>query len=163
MRQKALLINSAEDRGDAGWDKDWGWGYVDLYTALEQIDYAISDTIEGGKVKWYKGTMTRHQTATLVWHIHDGEPLANLDMYLYNETRQVLYAYSNSLQDNVEQVKMPEGHDGTVYIKIVYDIGDLPDDDDDGDYDGDYDPKIETFGLALPSKFTPIEFESIDP
>ena len=47
MMQKALLINSAEDRGPAGWDKDWGWGYIDLYTALEQIDYAVYDTIEG--------------------------------------------------------------------------------------------------------------------
>ena len=39
MMQKALLINSAEDRGDPGWDKDWGWGYIDLYAALEQFDY----------------------------------------------------------------------------------------------------------------------------
>ena len=46
MMQKALLINTAEDRGDAGWDKHWGWGYIDLYTALEQYDYTISDSIE---------------------------------------------------------------------------------------------------------------------
>ena len=157
MSQKALLINSAEDRGPDGWDKDWGWGYVDLYTALEQIDYTTNDTIGGGKVKWYKGTMTGCQTATLVWHKHDGQPVANLDMYLYNAKQERL-SFSTSVMDNVEQVKMPEGQDGTVYIKIVYDIGDLPDDDgdDDGDYDGDYDGdrKIETFGLALPSNFS---------
>ena len=50
---------------------------------------------------------------------------------------------------------MPQGHDGTVYIKIVYDIVDLP--DGYGDYDGDYGLaicKIVTFGLALPSNFS---------
>ena len=102
MVQKALLINSAEDRGPAGWDKDWGWGYIDLYTALEQYDYTISDSIErrasdddgandddgasddGRGVRWYKGTMTGCQTVTLVWHKRPGEPLSNLDMYLYD-------------------------------------------------------------------------------
>ena len=59
MMQKALLINTAEDRGDAGWDKDWGWGYIDLYAALEQYDYTISDSIDGGAEKWYRGTMNR--------------------------------------------------------------------------------------------------------
>ena len=149
MRQKALLINSAEDRGDAGWDKDWGWGYIDLYTALEQIDYTIRDTIEGRPeydyqtnrgVKWYTGTMTGCQTATLVWHIHEGRPLANLDMVLYNANGQKLDS-SASIRDNVEQVKMPEGQDGTVYIKIVYDVP------------YGYGPP-ETFGLALPSSFS---------
>ncbi|MCS6831798.1 MAG: S8 family serine peptidase, partial [Armatimonadota bacterium] len=34
---KAVLINSAEDRGAAGWDKEWGWGYVDLRSAMQHI------------------------------------------------------------------------------------------------------------------------------
>ena len=168
MMQKALLINSAEDRGSTGWDKDWGWGYIDLYTALEQIDYTISGSIggrtsddggasdDGRGVRWYKGTMSECQTATLVWHKRPGEPLANLDMYLYNATRQVLFDFSNSLQDNVEQVKMPEGHDGTVYILIVYNTYDPEDDYSEDNYSED-------FGLALPSKFRPIEVESIGP
>ena len=144
MRQKALLINSAEDRGPAGWDKDWGWGYIDLYTALEQIDYTLHDTLKGGAVKWYKGTMSECQTATLVWHKRPGLPLSNLDMHLYNAARKVVLDSSNSLIDNVEQVKLPEGQDGTVWIKIHYNVHyDYP----------------ETFGLALPSKFTPIELE----
>ena len=162
LMQKALLINSAEDRGPAGWDKDWGWGYIDLYTALEQIDYTRSGSIGGGpgystddsierrRVRWYRGTMKGCQTATLVWHIHDGKPLINLDMVLYNEKRDTMLSESNSVRDNVEQVKMPKGHDGTVYIKIVYNVV------------HGYEPP-EDFGLALPSKFTLIEFESIDP
>ena len=173
MMQKALLINSAEDRGPRGWDKDWGWGYIDLHTALEQFDYTISDSIEGrasdddganddGRgVRWYRGTMDDCQTATLVWHKRPGEPLANLDMYLYNETRTVLYAYSNSLQDNVEQVKMPEGYDGTVYILIVYNTYDPEDDYSEDDYlERTY---FEKFGLAVPSTFTRIDFSSMDP
>ena len=162
MMQKALLINSAEDRGPAGWDKDWGWGYIDLHTALEQIDYTRSGSIGGGpgystddsierrRVRWYTGTMKGCQTATLVWHIHDGKPLINLDMYLYSATSHVELDSSLSVKDNVEQVKMPKGHDGTVYIKIVYNVA------------HHYEPP-EKFGLALPSKFTQIVFESIGP
>ena len=154
MMQKALLINSAEDRGPIGWDKDWGWGYIDLSTALEQIDYTLLDSIDGtttketGRpaVKWYKGTMSGCQTATLVWHKHDGVPLANLDMHIYRHvTDEKPIASSNSIRDNVEQVKMPEGQEGTVYIQIHYNVNyDYP----------------ETFGLALPSKFRPITPES---
>ena len=106
------------------------------------------------------------QTATLVWHKRPGEPLANLDMYLYNETRTVLYAYSNSLQDNVEQVKMPEGYDGTVYILIVYNTYDPEDDYSEDDYsEDDYLERtyFEKFGLAVPSTFTRIDFSSMDP
>ena len=184
MMQKALLINSAEDRGPAGWDKDWGWGYIDLYTALEQYDYTISDSIESGAsdddgssdddgasddgrgVRWYKGTMTGCQTATLVWHRRPGEPLANLDMYLYNETRTVLYAYSNSLEDNVEQVKMPQGKNGRVSLLIVNNTYDPDDDNSEDDYsEDDYLERtyFEKFGLALPSKFRLIESESAQP
>ena len=149
MMQKALLINSAEDRGTIGWDKDWGWGYIDLSTALEQIDYTERGTINGGAKQWYKGTMSGCQTATLVWHKHPSLPLANLDMHLYRHvTDEKPMVSSNSLMDNVEQVKMPEGQEGTVYIQIHYNIHyDYP----------------ETFGLAVPSKFTPIEVESTDP
>ena len=159
LMQKALLINSAEDRGPAGWDKDWGWGYIDLYTALEQIDYTRSGSIGGGpgystdesserrRVRWYTGTMKGCQTATLVWHIHAGKPLINLDMYLYNEKRDKMLSESNSVRDNVEQVKMPKGHDGKVYLKIVYNVA------------HGYEPP-EDFGLAVPSKFTQIVFKS---
>ena len=64
-------------------------------------------------------------------------------MHLYDATGRTKLASSASLLDNVEQVKMPQGQDGTVYIKIVYN---LP-------------PGVsygypETFGLALPSEFS---------
>ena len=80
--------------------------------------------------------------------------------------REELYAYSNSLEDNVEQVKMPQGYGGTVYILIVYNTYDSDDDDPDDDYSEDNyseDNYSEDFGLALPSEFTRIEFSSMDP
>ena len=142
MMQKALLINSAEDRGPAGWDRDWGWGYIDLYAALEQYDYTISDSIEGGAETWYSGTMNECQTATLVWHKHSGQPLSNLDMYLYDAGTQDLIDFSTSPRDNVEQVKLPSGDNRAVYFRIVH---------------RDSEGETETFGLAVPS-----EFESLD-
>ena len=142
MMQKALLINTAEDRGNDGWDKDWGWGYIDLYAALEQYDYTISDSIDGGAEKWYRGTMNDCQTVTLVWHKHSGQPLSNLDMYLYDAGTQDLIDFSTSPRDNVEQVKLPSGDNRAVYLRIVH---------------RDSEGETETFGLAAPS-----EFESLD-
>lgn len=145
MMQKALLINSAEDRGDAGWDKDWGWGYIDLYAALDQYDYTKIGSIDGGAEKWYWGTMNDCQTVTLVWHRHPGKQLSNLDMFLYDaeaydEGTNGFIGFSNSTQDNVEQIKLASGHNRAVYLKIVH-----------------RGSETETFGLALPS-----DFESLD-
>ena len=140
MMQKALLINTAEDRGDAGWDDEWGWGYIDLSAALDQYDYTISDSIDGGAEQWYSGTMNAHQTVTLVWHKHSGQLLSNLDMYLYDATTPRPIGSSISLIDNVEQVKLASGQNRAVYLKIVH-----------------RGSETETFGLAVPS-----EFESLD-
>ena len=147
MMNKALLINSAEDRGPTGWDKEWGWGYIDLYTALEQFDYTKIGSIKGGAEQWYEGTMTGCQTVTLVWHIHPGQPLTNLDMYLYNAKQERL-DFSTSVMDNVEQVKMPQGHDGTVYLRIVH---------------WNSEGETETFGLAVPSEFESLTRQPFTP
>ena len=139
MLQKALLINSAEDRGDAGWDKDWGWGYIDLYTALEQYDYTKIGSVDGGSEKWYSGTMNKCQTVTLVWHKHTGVPLSNLDMYLYDATTHGFIGVSTSPKDNVEQIELASGQDRAVYLRIVH-----------------RGSETETFGLAPPSEFDSI-------
>ena len=139
MLQKALLINSAEDRGPAGWDKDWGWGYIDLYAALEQYDYTRRGSIDGGAEKWYSGTMNECQTVTLVWHKHPETPLSNLDMYLYDAGTHGFIGVSNSIRDNVEQIELASGQDRAVYLRIVH-----------------RGSETETFGLAAPSEFLPI-------
>ena len=139
MLQKALLINSAEDRGPAGWDKDWGWGYIDLYAALEQYDYTKIGSIDGGAEKWYSGTMNKCQTVTLVWHKHTGVPLSNLDMYLYDAKTHGFIGVSTSPKDNVEQIELASGHNRAVYLRIVH-----------------RGSETETFGLAVPSEFDSI-------
>ena len=152
MMQKALLINSAEDRGAAGWDKDWGWGYIDLYAALEQYDYTKIGSIEGGAEKWYSGTMNKCQTVTLVWHKHSGQPLSNLDMYLYDAktydaaTQQGFIGVSTSPKDNVEQIELASGQDRAVYLRIVH-----------------RGSETETFGLAAPSEFESLTGPPVTP
>ena len=148
MMQKALLINSAEDRGPDGWDKDWGWGYIDLYAALEQYDYTKIGSIDGGAEKWYKGTMSGCQTATLVWHKHPGKPLSNLDMYLYDAGTEGFIGVSTSPKDNVEQVKVPSGQNRAVYLRIVH---------------RDSNGETETFGLAVPSEFESLPQQPFTP
>ena len=139
MMQKALLINSAEDRGAPGWDLRWGWGHIDLYAALDQYDYTRRGSIDGGAEKWYSGTMNECQTVTLVWHKHPETPLSNLDMYLYDAGTHGFIGVSNSIRDNVEQIELASGQDRAVYLRIVH-----------------RGSETETFGLAAPSEFLPI-------
>ena len=139
MIQKALLINSAEDRGAPGWDKDWGWGYIDLSAALDQYDYTKIGSVDGGTEKWYSGTMNEHQTVTLVWHKHPETPLSNLDMYLYDAGTHGFIGVSNSIRDNVEQIELASGQNRAVYLRIVH-----------------RGSETETFGLAAPNEFTSI-------
>ena len=146
MMQKALLINSAEDRGNPGWDSAWGWGYIDLSAAFDQYDYTKIGSVDGGSEKWYSGTMNAHQTVTLVWHKHTGTPLANLDMYLYNATTQARLGFSTSTKDNVEQVKLASGQNQAVYLRIVH-----------------RGSETETFGLAVPSEFTSLTQQPFTP
>ena len=45
---KALLINTADDWGTAGWDSTYGWGYVDLAkpicTAPTRLLYSVNES-----------------------------------------------------------------------------------------------------------------------
>ncbi len=117
---KAVLINSAEDKGVSGWDTEYGWGYVDLNKAwLERNNYLISNVLPSGNpgsFKLFRGYMQSGNRATLVWHRHQFyNPGGNypvwyygpndLDMEMYRESDNTLLATSASGIDNVEQVK----------------------------------------------------------
>jgi hypothetical protein len=41
---KRLLLSTAEDRGPAGWDKDWGRGLLDCHAALDEMNAALGQT-----------------------------------------------------------------------------------------------------------------------
>ena len=138
---KAVLINSAEDRDLPGWDKDWGWGYIDLNAALDQADDVMVGSIGTGNEKWYSGTMNGGETVTLVWLKHDGLSLANLDLYLYDKGTGGFIGLSNSTIDNVEQIELNSGTNREVYVKVAHWGGGS---------------SSETFGLAPPSSFQSI-------
>ena len=137
---KAWLINSADDRGPEGWDDGWGWGYINLQTALNQAGYAeMDDNINPGQDKWYSGTMGAGEKATIAWLKHIGQSLADLNLYLYDSTG-ILIAESESPIDNVEQVVLNLGSNVPVYIKVAYVSV----------FGGQ-----ESYGLAVPSHFLP--------
>ena len=137
---KALLINSAEDKGPAGWDRAWGWGYIDLDTTLDQYDHAMIGSINAYGEKWYSGTMNAGEKATIAWLKHRGQSLVDLDLFLYaSSDLQNPLDSSEHTRDNVEQVQRPSGS-GTVYLKVVCWSN----------------PGSQTFGLAPPNAFQSI-------
>ncbi len=117
---KAVLINSAEDRGDAGWDRQWGWGYVDLRAAMQNVinrQYAtgsVTPVGTGNSVAYFRTRLPAGGKVTLVWHRHAGfspssgytylRALANLKLTLIDETTGATIGVSGSAIDNVQQV-----------------------------------------------------------
>lgn len=127
---KALLLNTAEDKGTSGPDNDYGFGYVDLSSAYVHRDDVIADSIDdqpdGNVEKYYKGILNNNDRATLVWNrhiIYNGkEPnsylnTSNLDLYVYNETNGNTISFSISDKNNIEQVKSNSFHSSAI-LKI---------------------------------------------
>ncbi len=128
--QKALLINTAEDRGAAGWDAEWGWGYLDLAHAyfhrLDVFDFALSPAPD---FDLYVGPISPGDRATLVWNRHvdyvganyppSASTLNDLDLYLYNATSNLLVNSSIRVLDNVEQVDANATFTGVLRVQAV--------------------------------------------
>ncbi len=128
---KALLLNTAEDKGTPGPDNDYGFGYVDLSGAYVHRDDVITgyidDQPDGSVEKFYKGIANNNDRATLVWNRHiiyngPNDPTSylgssNLDLYMYNESGGDKISFSASNINNVEQVKS-----NTNYSSIVLKI-----------------------------------------
>ncbi|MDH4136653.1 MAG: S8 family serine peptidase, partial [Anaerolineae bacterium] len=128
MAIKALLINTAEDKGSTGWDNAYGWGYIDL----NHLDSHVNDYFAGAiapspAYRFYAGPAYIGDTATLVWHrraVYSGDSypstyytLTDLDLYLYNEDNNVAIDSSLSGIDNVEPVEA-DGSYGSVVVKV---------------------------------------------
>lgn len=116
---KAVLINSADDLGVAGWDAEYGWGYYNGSRAWAEraqwrLDtYGAPGTPSGFRL--FERTSAAPTRATLVWHRHvtyngpsrlpDASGVLNdLDMRLYATADSTQRAASTSRVDNVEQV-----------------------------------------------------------
>ena len=127
---KALLINSAEDKGNQSWDRLYGWGSLDLDTAYDQKDYTISSNVTNGSYRFYKKeNLLNNEKITLVWNRHitysgaslpapaNRYPVNNLDLLLFNETDNSLVIKSEAAKDNVEQVQI--GTDGAFSNGVI--------------------------------------------
>lgn len=130
---KAVLINSAEDRGDAGWDKQWGWGYVDLRSAMQHIinrQYAVGSVTPVGTtggVAYFRTRLPAGGKVTLVWHRHAGfspssgytylRSLANLKLTLIDESTGATIGVAGSTIDNVQQVVAQSAY-SRVLVKV---------------------------------------------
>lgn len=135
MEIKALLINTAErkeiDPSWGGWDKGWGWGYVDLGQAYLHKQDTFTGTIddeEGNDFKFLKGPMEMGDTVTLVWNRHvqyEGAyppyrdyDVSDLDLELWEESNGNLIANSYFRRDNIEQVTFESAIPTDVVVKV---------------------------------------------
>ena len=132
---KAILINNAEDKGSAGWDTTYGWGYVDLDSTYAHRDYVTGTLDNNDTSDYFQGTMSQGQRATLVWNRHvvynGANPpttvrsLTNLNLYLYDSNSALIDSSTEDAQKNVEQVSYDSQGSETVTIEVRL-IGSLP-------------------------------------
>lgn len=129
--QKALLINTATDRGGLGWDSDWGWGYLDLAHAYFHTSDVRGRSIGPGEYELYVGPFFDGDRATLVWNRHVDYAgaqyppitgtygLNDLDLYLYERDTNLLTGASISAMDNVEQVRAGAEYFGVLRVQAA--------------------------------------------
>jgi len=128
---RALLLNTAEDwsRSDPGSstdgpDNNTGYGYVDAWHAyLERADVYLDTLTQGGSI-FYKGEVSdlEDSLATLVWDRYVDQnrnvQMNNLDLYAYDENSNSEITHSASSIDNRERIKINNGYNGYVVIKV---------------------------------------------
>jgi len=102
LEVKALLINSAEDKGTPGWDNAYGWGYLDLGKAFAYRNSTYQGNVSDQGSRYYRGTIA--SKATITWNRHSIYQVNDLDLYLYSAGNGSLLDKSEAIKDNVEQV-----------------------------------------------------------
>lgn len=150
---KALLVNSADDLGSAGWDTAYGWGYLNGQRAFEERTSASTASVgapgTATAVRLYGRQTSTTSKATIAWHRHvtyaiggslpSTGTLNNLDLLLYAEQDNSLRTSSASTRDNVEQVI------STLFEPAVLAVRST----------GTFSGATETFGLAHNGGFVP--------
>jgi len=126
MVAKALLLNSCEDKGTAGWNNDFGWGYMNLWHLYCHRWDWFQYSVKPCSSRYYTGIMFPGDKATLVWDRHakyvaGGYPteyytLNNLDLNVYRKSTNALLYSSTSTIDNVEQIT------ATAYDTVVIEV-----------------------------------------
>jgi uncharacterized repeat protein (TIGR01451 family) len=136
---KSILINSARPgRATSGsaigtqttWNPDWGWGELNLQTALAQRSNFVTGSVPGGSARFYSATVGAGDRATLTWDMRVtgycnvascGDPtavthsLTNLDLVQRDASSSNMQTSSTSTVDSVEQVRSP-GAGQAVYV-----------------------------------------------
>ena len=134
---KAVLLNTATDQFNPsntddtqGWDRYFGYGYLNLYRAYHfgyvHADYPISQ----GQSLYFTGTISPgggdFGKMTIVWHRHlnsetSAQPLNDLDLILYDYTEGQWgdpITSSMSYINNVEQVIYTGSPNQEVLVEI---------------------------------------------
>lgn len=146
QRNKAIILNTADtwshgsdstsnntsDDGSVGgdqWNKVYGRGYLDVASAyLHRANVFWNQTIDDGNTpagpdyKFYVGTMTANEKATLVWNRHitfdyvsgnidappsvPAEGFTDLDLFAFNSDTGVELDRGFSGSNNVEQISV---------------------------------------------------------
>lgn len=126
---KAVLLNSAR-QPTPGWDPTWGWGELDLQSALTQRTNFQTGAAAPGAPRFFRATLQGPgDRATLTWNrrttgclgpgcLPNGLTLTNLDVSELSVSGTT-EAASTSTVDNVEQVRSPAGsYPRTVIYKV---------------------------------------------
>lgn len=101
---KAVLLNSADDLGAAGWDSAYGWGYVNGSQAYAQRSAVVLTDLAPNATRLFERASATTTKATAVWHRHASTALSNVDLRLYRRDDGATRSASTSGIDNVEQV-----------------------------------------------------------
>ncbi|MCS7315299.1 MAG: S8 family serine peptidase [Bryobacteraceae bacterium] len=122
---KALFINTASR---SQWDKEWGWGSVDLQRAYAQRRAVVTGEVASGASAYYRFTAQGQTSATLAWtrRIDRGTTSdanwpgcqANLDLRLYQDATGGLLGASSTPNDSVERVIVNAS--GSVIARVSY-------------------------------------------
>lgn len=107
---RALMLNSAEDRGDPGPDPYWGYGYLDMTRAFFEVDSVAEVAVRPGQPALFFSGGVAGDTVTALWNRHmvglQGK-VNNVDLLLYDEADHMLIDQSTYVGRNIEQATFP--------------------------------------------------------
>lgn len=129
---KAVLINSSDERGAAGWDAAYGWGAYNGERAWAErgqwrLDSYTAPGTAGGR-RLFARDSAAGTRVTLAWHRHvaysatsvaTSGVLNDLDLRLYSADTGDLRAASTSSIDNVERVATSLSEPAVVVVETV--------------------------------------------
>ncbi len=118
LEVKAVLINTTDN---TGWAADRGWGYTNLTTAYQEMNYATGSLAAGG-FQLYKLTPSGTAQATVTWNRHVSGSTSNfndINLYLFRADTGAQLSSSATTLQNVEQVSATYSGDAVVAVDMA--------------------------------------------